>query len=184
MDEQLRANFRRKITPHLTPEDDPDFWVAAFDTLISEIEALYSDKRNKQEIFLQIGACSHWRRPHQHRWTAAGGFAWPDGYIQKYRDHVKNSWGPIGGGLPELDWFVLVHWNREEKKWQMVEPKFYGKKKLVFRVAFPTRTGRHQQAAIHTIWTPGTPEQPDKQEGKFYGFRKREEEWECVAVSN
>jgi hypothetical protein len=151
---------------------------------MSDIEALYPDKTKKQRIFLQIGACSHWRRPHQHRWTAAGGFAWPDGYLQKYEDHTKNSWGPIGGGLPELDWFVLIHWNGEEKKWQIVEPKFSGKKKLVFRAAFPTRTGRHQQAAIHTIWIPGTPDQPDKQATKFYGFRKKEQSWECVAASN
>jgi len=70
---------------------------------------------------------------------------------------------------------VLIHWNGEEKKWQIVEPKFSGKKKLVFRAAFPTRTGRHQQAAIHTIWIPGTPDQPDKQAPKFYGFRKKEQ---------
>jgi hypothetical protein len=182
MDELLIESFKQQVIPHLTPQDDATFWVAAFDVLLSEIEALYPDKKNKQEIFLQIGACSHWRRPHQHRWTASGGFAWPDGYIQKYQDHMKNSWGPIGSGLPEFDWFVLVHWNHEEKKWEMVEPKFYGKKRLVFRVALPRRTGRHRQAAIHTIWTPGTPEQPYKQVVKFYGFRKRKQGWECVVV--
>jgi len=103
MDEQIRDSFCQKVISHLTTEDDAGFWVTAFDTIMSDIEALYPDKTKKQKIFLQIGACSHWRRPHQHRWTAAGGFAWPDGYVQKYEDHIKNSWGPVGGGLPELD---------------------------------------------------------------------------------
>jgi hypothetical protein len=62
------------------------------------------------------------------RWTASGGFAWPEGYLQKYQDHVKNSRGPIGGGLPELDWFVLAHWNHEKKEWHLVAPKFLGKR--------------------------------------------------------
>ena len=184
MNKQLSERFRLEVIPHLTAEDDPNFWVIAFDTLLTDIDALHPDKSEKQDIFLQIGACSHWRRPHQERWTAAGGFAWPEGYVQKYKDHIKNSWGPIGGGLPELEWFVLVHWNRENKNWEMVEPKFHGKRKLVFRAAFPTRTGRHLQAAIHTIWTPGTPERPDKQLVRFYGFRKRDQGWECVAARN
>ena len=184
MDKELKDSFTQAVLTHLTSEDDEKFWVAAFETLLSDIDALYPDKGKKQEIFLQIGACSHWRRPHQTRWTAAGGFAWPDGYVQKYQDHTKNRWGPIGGGLPELDWFVLVHWNREAKKWEMIESKFYGKKRLVFRATLPARTGRHKQAAIHTIWTPGTPEQPDKQATRFYGLRKKQQDWECVATRN
>lgn len=184
MNNKLKERFMLEINPHLSAEDDPNFWVAAFDTLLADIEALYPEKDKKQEIFLQIGACSHWLRPHQQRWTASGGFAWPAGYLQKYQDHIKNSWGPIGSGPPELEWFVLIHWNREEKEWQMVAPKFFGKKKLVLRAALPTRTGRHMQAALHTIWTPGTPEQPHKRVVRFYGFRKRGKEWECVAAGN
>jgi len=29
---------------------------------------------------LVVGACSHWVRPHNSRWNAAGGFVCPDGY--------------------------------------------------------------------------------------------------------
>jgi len=182
IDEELRQTFQQGIVPNLTTDDDATFWATAFGTLMSDIDALHPNRNSKHEIFLQIGACSHWARPHQTRWTSAGGFAWPDGYIQKYQDHRKNSRGPIGTGLPELDWFVLVHWNHKETRWQMVEPKFYGKKKLVLRTSLPTRTTRHRQAAIHTIWAPGTPETPDKQETTFYGFRKKNQEWKCVAV--
>jgi hypothetical protein len=181
MKELLKENFIKEIIPHLSTEDDVNFWLTAFDTLLSDVEALYPEKNKKQELFIQIGACSHWRRPHQHRWTAAGGFAWPDGYIQKYQDHIKNSWGPMGSGLPELEWFILLHWNHEEKEWQITEPKFFGKQRLVFRASFPTRTKRHMQAAVHTIWDPGTPERSDEKLVRFYGFRKRNQEWGCVA---
>jgi hypothetical protein len=182
MNEELKQRFMQEVLPYLHAEDDTSFWVTAFDTLLSDIEALYPEKSKKQDIFLQIGACSHWLRPHQMRWAASGGFAWPNGYLQKYQDHVNNSHGPIGTGLPELDWFVLAHWNREKKEWQVVAPKFFGKKRLVFRAALPTRTRRHRQAAIHTIWTPGSPEHPDKREVRFYGFRKRDQEWACVTT--
>jgi hypothetical protein len=184
IDEELQQTFRQRIVPYLTAEDDANFWETAFDTLLSDMDAIHPDRSVKHEIFLQIGACSHWVRPHQTRWTAAGGFAWPEGYIQKYRDHWRNSRGPIGHGLPELDWFVLAHWYHKESRWRMVEPKFYGKKKLVLRASLPTRTTRHPQAAIHTIWSPGTPGSPDTQETMFYGFRKRNQEWKCVAVRN
>ena len=183
MNEELKQRFMQEVLPYLSAEDDTSFWITAFDTLLSDVEALYPEKSKKQEIFLQIGACSHWLRPHQKRWTASGGFAWPEGYLQKNQDHVKNSRGPIGGGLPELDWFVLAHWNREKKEWQLVAPKFFGKKRLVFRAALPTRTRRHRQAAIHTIWEPGSPEHPDKREVRLYGFRKRDQEWACVTTN-
>lgn len=184
MIEQLRERFLQEVTKRLTTEDDASFWATAFDALISDIEALYPEKNQKQEVFLQIGACSHWLRPHQHRWTASGGFAWPEGYLQKNTDHTKNSWGPIGSGLPELDWFVLVYWNRDKNEWELVPPKFFGKNKLVFRAALPTRTARHSQAAIHTIWIPRAPQREDEKVVRFYGFRKRNKnEWACVAAS-
>jgi len=182
MNEFLKERFMQEITTHLSVEDDPHFWMMAFETLLSDIEALYPEKRGKREIFIQLGACSHWLRPHQKRWTASGGFAWPQGYIQKCQDHIKNSRGPLGSGLPEFEWFVLLHWNREETEWQMVAPRFFGKKQIVFRAALPTRTRRHHQAAVHTIWMPGSPEQPEKKVVRFYGFRKKNHAWECVVA--
>jgi hypothetical protein len=92
--------------------------------------------------------------------------------------------GQLGSGLPEFDWFVVVHWNREAKKWQMVTPKFFGKKKLVFRIALPTRSLRHQQAAVHTIWSPGSPDRPDRKIEPLYGFRKLNGQWQCVTNSH
>jgi hypothetical protein len=180
----ITERFVTEIAPHLTAEDDVNLWRVAFDAMLADIETLYPDRTKKHELFLQVGACSHWLRPHQMTWTKGGGFAWPEGYLQKYRDHIKNSSGPIGSGLPELDWFVVAHWNRGAGEWEMVAPKFFGKKKLVFRAAIPTRSRRHMQAAIHTVWIPGSPEDTQKKVTRFYGFRKRDESWKCVAASN
>ncbi len=181
--DQLKERFMEEVNHHLSAQDDSTLWEAAFDTLLADVEALYPERSKKYEVFLQIGACSHWLRPHQTRWTADGGFAAPDGYVQKYRDHITNSQGPIGSGLPEFDWFVLVHWNFEMEEWQ-IAPKFFGKKRFVFRAALPTRTNRHLQAAIHTVWVPGPPGEPENKVVRFYGFRKRNQEWNCVAAGN
>jgi hypothetical protein len=183
MKEQLRDLFTREVMSRLSSEDDLAFWLMAFDTVLTDIDAARPGK-TKNEVFLQIGACCHWKRPHQTRWTAAGGFAGPVGYVQKCKDHVKNSQGPVGSGLPELEWFVLVHWNRQKSEWEMVPPKFFGKKRLVFRAALPTRTARHSKAAVHTIWTPGAPGRPDEKVVCFYGFRKVNQSWACVAFDD
>lgn len=58
MNEELKQRFMQEVLPYLSAEDDTSFWSTAFDTLLSDIEALYPEKSKKQEIFLQIGACS------------------------------------------------------------------------------------------------------------------------------
>jgi len=145
------------------------------------VERYRSAGGRKESWFLWIGACSHWWRPHQRRWTAAGGFAWPTGYkgVAGYSD-----------GLPEFDWSVILSFDGE--RWKRID-KFSGKKQAILRVAVPARTGgsvllhltkksmdefsekrtcrglasrtaRHKQAAIHSVWS--TSRQPE-----FYGFR-------------
>jgi hypothetical protein len=178
--QKLREDFKRTIQKELSKEDDLGLWLAAFETLIADVEACDLEQWRKHEIFIQIGRCSHWLRPHQKRWTAAGGFAWPIGYVQKSEDHIKNSSGPIGSGLPELDWYVLLHWNREAEEWQLISPKFFGKKKLIWRVVLPARTRRHLQAAVHSLWSPDSPEQKGRKTEHFFGFRKMDGQWQCV----
>jgi hypothetical protein len=65
MDEALKQRFMQEVLPYLSAEDDTRFWTTAFDTLLSDIETHYPEKSKKQEINLQIRACSHWLRPHQ-----------------------------------------------------------------------------------------------------------------------
>jgi hypothetical protein len=166
-----RSEFKRIIGPFLAKEDDLEFWVTVFDTLTHEFDSLYSFESHKHEIFFQIGACSHWLRPHQLRWTAAGGFAAPAGY------QGNSVYGC--NGLPEFDWFVILRRDQQKAKWVQVE-KLFGKRKLVCRVALPTRTQRHEQAAINAIWSPGTPTEPRKKCEVLYGFRKSGDAWNCV----
>lgn len=167
----VETEFDEAIRSRLSEDDDPKLWAAVFDALTGDFESLYAARSAKHEIFLQIGACSHWLRPHQTRLTAAGGFACPTGYLGG-----DFAWK----GLPEFDWFVILHYDRDAKRWESGE-RFFGKKKLICRVALPTRTRRHSQAAINVLWSPGTPEHPDRKAATFYGFRKIAGDWKCVA---
>jgi len=147
------------IAAHLTVEDDQAFWLAALTVLAEEFILRHDKHPQSRHWVLNIGACSDWLRPHQTRWTAAGGFASPDGYQAR---------------LPEFDWSLnFVFRNRQ---WMSVE-KLPTKKPHLLRVAIPTRTARHRQAAVHTRWYPGN-------ETVLYGFRNLDGNWECVAASD
>ncbi len=166
-------SYQQLILNHLLETDDPNFWLAAVTTLFSNVESELAEAQIKYPVYVQLGACSHWLRPHQTRWTASGGFAWPSGY---------------GGGqysrssLPEFDWSVILRWDTERLSWTPTE-KFTGKRRCLFRAALPTRTRKHQQAAIHTLWSPGKPSKPREKITCFYGFRKVDGDWLCVATS-
>jgi hypothetical protein len=147
------------LEPKLAADDDRALWQAALVVLTNEFMQRHAEESSRGIWAMVVGACSHWVRPHNSRWNAAGGFVYPDGY----QDSV-----------PELDWsLIFVFRNRE---WtQAVKPP--GKKVKVFRVAIPARTARHRQAAIRTRWIPGG-------EAVLYGFRKVNQKWECVAASD
>lgn len=74
--------------------DDPNFWKTAVSILMTDAEYDIGDYLGGQNIYLEVGSCSHWLRPHQTRWKADGGFAWPSGY---------GSTSFSLRGLPELD---------------------------------------------------------------------------------
>lgn len=145
-------NFNGPVRLYLEDEDGPALWAAVFETLAHDFESLYSGGAKGYEIYYQIGACSHWLRPHQTRLTIGGGFAYPGGY-------GGNDY--FGDGLPEFDWYSIIRRDPKEGRWEQVE-KFSGKRKLVCRVAVPARTRRHKQAAIDARWSPGTPDNPEK----------------------
>ena len=143
----------------LTAGDDPNLWEAVLAVLADDFLQRYNREARNRNWFFWVGACSHWVRPHNSRWTAAGGFAYPDGY--------QNT-------LPEFDWAVMVSHNN--RSWLPVE-KFSGKRPIVFRVAIPARSIRHKQAAVHTKWSTS-------QNPVLYGFRKVAGSWKCVAASD
>jgi len=141
---------------HLDDEDDPALWQAAVDHILAEFE-------EKPNSVIEIGRCSHWLRPHQTRWTADGGFAWPTGYGGTTQSR---------NGLPLFDWSVIVQWS--DDKWV---PRAHKATVVDLRITIPSRTTRHRQAALHTLWKTGR----RSKERRFYGFRKKEGKWECTA---
>src|SRR4051812_3088375 len=146
------------LEERLSAEDDPALWEQVLKVLAEDASLLAS------QLYAEIGVCSHWLRPHQTRWTAAGGFAWPSGY------------GGVGfsrTGLPVFDWSVRLQFHPASIGWVIADevPK---KRHMSVRVAVPSRTTRHRQAAVHTVWQDRT---------VFYGFRNLNGVWELKACS-
>ncbi|MFL6311331.1 MAG: hypothetical protein ACJ71W_04420 [Terriglobales bacterium] len=156
------------LAKNLNSDDDDDLWRLIVSTIMEEFaRQIMVKSRNGKKCYLRVGACSHWIRPHQSRWTAAGGFAWPAGY--------KGAEGhSLVRGLPEFDWSEAFQF--EFGRW-MHTAKFTGKRQVIFRVAVPSRTTRHMQAAVHSIWS-------DSNEQILYGFRKAKGQWQCAAASD
>jgi hypothetical protein len=143
----------------LDEDDDAELWQLALNHILAEIE-------KKPGVLVEIGRCSHWLRPHQSRWTANGGFASPVGY-------GSGSGGYSFSALPQFDWSIVIEWTGSA--WQRVKRR---SERHSLRVTIPSRTRRHRQAAVHTLWHTG------RDKGVvFYGFRRRVEAWVCTASS-
>jgi hypothetical protein len=147
------------VIEHLNDQDDPDMWRIALDTILSDLVA-------EPGMVVEVGACSHWLRPHQSRWSADGGFALPTGY-------GSGKGGYSMEALPQFDWSVTLGWSGE--RWESVPRSSV---RHAVRVSIPSRTRRHRQAAVHTVWLTGKEKQR-----RFYGFRSKDGEWRCTAGS-
>lgn len=147
------------IEAKLGTDDDREFWQYALSLLAVEFMQRHAEKAREKDWVFIMGPCSHWVRPHNSLWNQAGGFAFPEGY--------KDS-------SPELDWSVIFLFRN--RTWIPVQ-KLPGKRLNAFRIAIPSRTARHNQAAVNTRWTPGNVT-------VLYGFRKTRGNWNCVAVSD
>ncbi len=167
--EQLESQNR------LGDGDDRKLWIFALDVLLRDAEYDISQGK-RRAVWIHLGACSHWLRPHQTRWTADGGFAYPAGYD----DGIYGD-----DGLPQFDWSVYLARN-ELHQWRVFSGAFGRRspRTLDWRVTFPSRTARHQQAVIHTLWRPGTPANPRQKRARFYGFRRQEDGWELRATAD
>jgi hypothetical protein len=159
------------IKERLSPEDDPALWEKVLQVLAEDVSTIESIN-NGPQLYAEIGRCSHWLRPHQTRWTAAGGFAWPTGYGD------GNS-GFSRTGLPGFDWSVVLQFDPDLMGWVIPE-KLPTKRANPIRVAVPSRTTRHGQAAVHTLWPAGTLDARNKRT-VFYGFRSLSGSWELKA---
>ncbi len=161
------------IAPQLTDGDDPQFWNVAIREVYGEAEFLLNKSGGSSIIATTIGACSHWQRPHQHRWLVDGSFAAPYGYGCSGKSFNIHA-------LPVFDWSQTFLWSPEQCRWGAVS-KMPGKRVLVLRVALPSRTLCHPQAAVHTVWTPKAPLAGGGKVLRLYGFRVRRGSWECTA---
>jgi len=89
------------VDERLGAGDDRELWESVLRVVAEDASVLLvNDLRSK--LYATIGACSHWLRPHQSRWTAAGGFALPVGY--------GDGEGFLRG-LPNLDWSILLQFD-------------------------------------------------------------------------
>jgi hypothetical protein len=165
------AQFQPQVVSALAADDDINLWSTAIGHIIADAEFLSVNAKTSRTVFTEIGRCSHWLRPHQTRWTADGGFAWPAGY---------GGAGYSRSGLPEFDWSLIWQWNADHHKWECTY-KPTGKQPLRLRIAIPSRTREHNQAAVHTIWTPGCPTTPKQKLRQFYGFREVDGTWTVTA---
>jgi hypothetical protein len=156
------------IAAQLTDEDDPALWAVATNTILAD--AALTGRDAKDDVFVQIGSCRHWIRPHGGRWAADGEFfAAPFGYD-------KTTSGYSFRALPDLDWSVFFKWTGSG--W---EPGRTGLRCLLRRIAVPARTTRHLQAAVHTVWTPRSPSSKEKVV-QLFGFRKKEGAWQLTVT--
>lgn len=168
------------LTERLSPEDDPALWVQVLRGLAEDARefAILSSK-----LYAEIGACSHWLRPHQIRWRPPGGspvgrgFAYPAGYGFAYPAGHGSGRGFCGAiGLPRFDWSVRLLFIPASATWET--PAAPPTKRLrSVRVAVPSRTTRHRQAAVHTLWPSGTLDAKHKRTILF-GFRNVNGVWE------
>jgi len=167
------ATLETELLARLGQEDDPELWQAVLSCVYPDADALAAEVGGHYQVVTEVGRCSHWLRPHQTRWKADGGFAWPTGYGgRRY-----SRWG-----LPQFDWSCAAVWDQMRRAWvQDPEPPRESSRVLLFRVSVPSRTTRHQQAAIHTVWLPGPPQHPRQSLVQFYGLRRTPDGWKQTA---
>ena len=160
------------ILERLNADDDPFVWREILQAA-AEDASICLKGSDRPSLYAIIGSCSHWLRPHQSRWTASGGFAAPVGYGNG-KSYLR--------GLPELDWSVTLQFDPVNAVWVVPEKQPVHRRFRSVRLAIPTRTVRHAQAAVHAVWSQGTLDGKEKRV-VFYGFRKSDLGWKLVARS-
>jgi hypothetical protein len=173
MTDRLQASVALPIAlkERLSVEDDPVLWERVL-KILAEDASILECVADGSQLYAEVGVCSHWLRPHQTRWTAAGGFALPVGYGGTRFSRT---------GLPLFDWSVQLQFNPAPKGWVIPE-RLPTRRSLSVRVAVPSRTTRHRQAAVHTLW-PARTLDAKRERTVFYGLRNLNGVWELKACS-
>ena len=71
------------LQPKLAPHDDRELRRTALSVLADEFAQRYAEESGRGVRAMVAGARSHWVRPHNSRWKAAGGFVYPALWIPK-----------------------------------------------------------------------------------------------------
>jgi hypothetical protein len=164
---------RDDLTAKLTDDDDPALWEFALSLILGRTRADASLYVGKEAIIVQIGRCSHWIRP---KWKTASGMTWPCGYNPTTSN--LGGWAGNFRSLPAFDWSSKWRLDIESGALEPVQGQ-PTRRPLCHRICLPARTSRHPQATVHTIWTPGSPDDSTRKWVILYGFERTERGWRC-----
>ena len=161
------------LTAKLTEDDDSALWEFALTTILGRTRADALLYTGKEAILVQIGRCSHWIRPHG---KTQSGMKCTSGYDPTI--FRNGGWAYGFRSLPAFDWSF---------KWRLdiasgaLEPAQGQptRRPLCHRICLPARTARHPQATVHTIWTPGSPDDSTRKWVILYGFERADRGWRC-----
>ncbi len=157
------------LSPHLQDDDDLQLWSAVLNVAIGDINRRFEASESTRDLYLLMGPCSKWLRPHQTRLLIHDReFAWPSGY---------GGTSYSRSGLPELDWCCCFKRNQDQTFDNIDVPYKITNRKLAVRIAVPARSlGRHR-ASVNLMWTHGTPENPRRPIVRLLAFNKIDVNW-------
>jgi hypothetical protein len=165
-------SFATCLLPQLESNDDANLWQVAIDRIFTDSSQMVSEYRGKGSILAEIGRCSHWIRPH---WTKNGTRV-THGYDKTVEKFSL-------GALPAYDWSYRWLYETNNRDWKSVTGQS-SRRPLIHRIAIPSRTTRHNQATVHSVWTPGSPASPNEKLTVVYGFEKADGAWKCFTSWN
>ena len=161
-----------EIEPYLTDTDDPSLWQAVLGIACNDISTEIFESQSKRDVFLVVGPCSSWLRPHQTRWRVDDlEFAWPSGY------------GGVGYSrteLPELDWCCCFQYSGTDGYTMVDVPHRFKNRHILLRIAIPTQTTDRRKASINMYWTPGTPRNARRSVVRFLALSRENTRWRLV----
>jgi len=166
----MSVSIINHLTDRLTSGDDPQIWKIAVETFLDDVEVKIQESSFRRPVYLVVGCCSSWLRPHQTRFSGGGGFAWPAGYGGSRYSRT---------GLPEFDWFESFLRHRRGEWGRSTPPRLRKRRQVIARLAVPARTARHSKASVHGLLME-SPRKQEKSRSQLYFFRRSSKGWELI----
>lgn len=160
------------IDAYISDTDDVNLWISVLNIACKDISLQSEKSQSKRDMFLVVGPCSSWLRPHQTRWRVGKEeFAWPSGY---------GGSGYSRTGLPEFDWCCCFQYSGSNKYTFVRAPRQFKKRQIVLRVAIPTQTMERRKASINMHWSPGLPQAPKESVVRLLAMQRCDKGWSYV----